>query len=115
MNKDGVCSEDLQEELHGFSHPQKLNKVLICSSPLSSVTPSSSLSSLSIGSALQLTIFPQATVLSKAIEYIGHLEARTKCLAKENYALKGRVEAFEILVMARFNPESAACHGNPSG
>ncbi|KAE9365594.1 hypothetical protein N431DRAFT_496646 [Stipitochalara longipes BDJ] len=43
----------------------------------------------------------KATVLSKATEYIAHLEKRNKYLAKENAALKSRVDAFEILVMAR--------------
>ena len=43
----------------------------------------------------------QATVLSKATEYIAHLEKRNKYLVKENAALKSRVDAFEILVMAR--------------
>jgi len=43
----------------------------------------------------------KATVLSKATEYIAHLEKRNKYLVKENAALKSRVDAFEILVMAR--------------
>jgi hypothetical protein len=40
-------------------------------------------------------------VLSKATEYIAHLEKKNKYLAKENTALKSRVDAFEILVMSR--------------
>jgi len=43
----------------------------------------------------------KATVLSKATEYIAHLEKRNKYLAKENTSLKARVDAFEILVMSR--------------
>jgi len=43
----------------------------------------------------------KATVLSKATEYIAHLEKRNRYLAKENSSLKARVDAFEILVMAR--------------
>ncbi|KAH7312118.1 helix-loop-helix DNA-binding domain-containing protein [Rhexocercosporidium sp. MPI-PUGE-AT-0058] len=43
----------------------------------------------------------KATVLSKATEYIAHLEKRNKYLIKENASLKSRVDAFEILVMAR--------------
>jgi hypothetical protein len=43
----------------------------------------------------------KATVLSKATEYIAHLEKRNKYLVKENAALKSRVDAFEILVMSR--------------
>jgi len=43
----------------------------------------------------------KATVLSKATEYIAHLEKRNKYLTKENASLKARVDAFEILVMAR--------------
>lgn len=40
-------------------------------------------------------------MLSKATEYIAHLEKRNRFLMKENSALKGRVDAFEILVMSR--------------
>lgn len=46
----------------------------------------------------------QATVLSKATEYIAHLEKRNKFLLKENANLKSRVDAFEILVMSRQQP-----------
>lgn len=43
----------------------------------------------------------KATVLAKATEYISHLEKRNRYLQKENANLKSRVDAFEILVMAR--------------
>jgi len=43
----------------------------------------------------------KATILSKATEYITHLERRNRSLAKENAALKGRVEGLEVLVMSR--------------
>ncbi|KUJ08150.1 uncharacterized protein LY89DRAFT_600144 [Mollisia scopiformis] len=46
----------------------------------------------------------KATVLSKATEYIAHLEKRNKFLMKENANLKSRVDAFEILVMSRQQP-----------
>lgn len=46
----------------------------------------------------------KATVLSKATEYIAHLEKRNKMLMKENATLKSRVEAFEILMLARQGP-----------
>jgi hypothetical protein len=49
-------------------------------------------------------IYLKATVLSKATEYIAHLEKRNKYLVKENAALKSRVDAFEILVMSRQQP-----------
>ncbi|KAG4030869.1 hypothetical protein MFRU_010g00040 [Monilinia fructicola] len=42
----------------------------------------------------------KATVLSKATEYINHLEKRNKYLQKENASLKSRIEAFEMLVMS---------------
>ncbi|KAG9231819.1 helix-loop-helix DNA-binding domain-containing protein [Amylocarpus encephaloides] len=45
----------------------------------------------------------KATVLSKATEYIAHLEKRNKYLTRENASLKSRVDAFEILVMSRQN------------
>ncbi|KAI9743818.1 MAG: hypothetical protein M1818_002552 [Claussenomyces sp. TS43310] len=40
----------------------------------------------------------KATVLSKATEYIAHLEKRNRHLSKENTTLKQRIEAFEILL-----------------
>ncbi|KAJ9160545.1 hypothetical protein NKR19_g3199 [Coniochaeta hoffmannii] len=43
----------------------------------------------------------KATILGKATEYILHLERRTRSLAKENAALRKRVEGFEMLVMSR--------------
>ncbi|RFU28591.1 hypothetical protein B7463_g7761, partial [Scytalidium lignicola] len=45
----------------------------------------------------------KATVLSKAAEYIAHLEKRNKALCKENAAYKGRIEAFEILMLTTKN------------
>lgn len=45
----------------------------------------------------------KATVLSKAAEYIVHLEKRNKALCKENAAYKGRIEAFEILMLTTKN------------
>lgn len=43
----------------------------------------------------------KATILGKATEYILHLERRNQNLAKENAALRSRVEGFEMLVMSR--------------
>ncbi|ROV98717.1 hypothetical protein VMCG_06790 [Cytospora schulzeri] len=43
----------------------------------------------------------KATILSKATEYIAHLEQKNRTLAKENSALRNRVEGFEMLVMSR--------------
>lgn len=43
----------------------------------------------------------KATILSKATEYIAHLEKRNSYLTRENAGLKARVDAFEILIMAR--------------
>ncbi|KAH8593371.1 hypothetical protein B0O99DRAFT_688586 [Bisporella sp. PMI_857] len=42
----------------------------------------------------------KATVLSKATEYIHHLEKRNKRLQEENAYMKGRIDAFEKLFMA---------------
>ncbi|KAG9248802.1 hypothetical protein BJ878DRAFT_476163 [Calycina marina] len=42
----------------------------------------------------------KATVLSKATEYINHLEKRNLRLAEENLYMKGRIDAFEKLFMA---------------
>jgi len=55
----------------------------------------------------------KATVLSKATEYIAHLEKRNKMLLKENSTLKSRVEAFEILMMARQNPQQQQQQSKP--
>jgi len=57
----------------------------------------------------------KATVLSKATEYIAHLEKRNKYLVKENAALKSRVDAFEILVMSRQGPGQQQQMGNGQG
>jgi hypothetical protein len=43
----------------------------------------------------------KATILSKATEYISHLEKRNRSLLKENSGLKDRIDAFELLVMGR--------------
>lgn len=43
----------------------------------------------------------KATILSKATEYIAHLEKKNKSLARENNQLRNRVEGFEMLVMSR--------------
>lgn len=43
----------------------------------------------------------KATILSKATEYIAHLERKNRDLATENAALRNRVEGFEMLVMSR--------------
>jgi uncharacterized protein YhaN len=44
--------------------------------------------------------FNKATILSKATEYIAHLEKKNRSLAKENSALRNRVEGFEMLVIS---------------
>lgn len=94
IDKDNPCGEGLNEDLHGLSPAQKLNKVFIHSHSLFYILNSSSFSFSSIASVRQLTIFPQATILTKAAEYIAHLEKRNKCLAKENKALKSHINAF---------------------
>ncbi|KAJ4253300.1 hypothetical protein NW762_010455 [Fusarium torreyae] len=43
----------------------------------------------------------KATILSKATEYIAHLEKKNKSLARENNQLRNRVEGFEMIVMSR--------------
>jgi hypothetical protein len=55
----------------------------------------------------------KATVLSKATEYIAHLEKRNRYLTKENSSLKSRIDAFEILVMSR-QPQTQRTQGNVS-
>lgn len=50
----------------------------------------------------------KATILSKATEYIAHLEKKNQSLARENGQLRNRVEGFEMLVMTRdSNPTPA--------
>lgn len=41
----------------------------------------------------------KATILSGAVEYIGHLEKRNKYVSKENTSLKLQINAFERLQM----------------
>ncbi|KAL3427954.1 helix-loop-helix DNA-binding domain-containing protein [Phlyctema vagabunda] len=55
----------------------------------------------------------KATVLSKATEYIRHLEKRNTRLSDENAAMKARINAFEKLFMAGsmgFNPAPPISH-----
>jgi hypothetical protein len=49
----------------------------------------------------------QATILSKATEYIGELSRRTQDLTRENTALQVRINAFKVLFMAQGNSASA--------
>jgi hypothetical protein len=56
----------------------------------------------------QLTGYTQAITLSTATEYIAQLEELGKRLTKENKSLKAGVGAFEILVIGRSGPKSAA-------
>ncbi|PBP26674.1 helix-loop-helix DNA-binding domain-containing protein [Diplocarpon rosae] len=51
-----------------------------------------------------------ATVLSKATEYIAHLEKQNGSLAQENASLRSRVDAFGILAMARQPPPPPPPH-----
>jgi hypothetical protein len=48
-----------------------------------------------------LTCYIQATILSKATEYIAHLERRSNALRQENNGLKASIDAFEIMGLAR--------------
>lgn len=43
----------------------------------------------------------KATILGKATEYIVHLERKNRNLARENAALRSRVDGFEMMVMSR--------------
>ncbi|KZF23544.1 hypothetical protein L228DRAFT_118638 [Xylona heveae TC161] len=57
----------------------------------------------------------KATVLSKATEYIRHLEKRNKRLSDENVALKVRLNAFEKLAMTGSIGMNPGMGGTPSG
>lgn len=48
----------------------------------------------------------KATILSKATEYIAHLERRNAALAKENATLRNRVDGYEMLVISRSGQRS---------
>lgn len=48
----------------------------------------------------------KATILSKATEYIAHLERKNRGLASENASLRSRVANFEMLVMSRSGQRS---------
>jgi hypothetical protein len=43
----------------------------------------------------------KATILSKATEYIAHLERKNKSLVQENGQLRNRMEGFQMMVMSR--------------
>lgn len=92
--------EEAEEDLQGLTPAHKLNKVCLTPQPYT------------ISSNIKLTNVLKATVLSKATEYIAHLEKRNKSLVKENAALKSRVEAFEILMLARQSPTTNQSSGN---
>jgi hypothetical protein len=96
MSKKNARSREAgaQEDLQGLTPAHKLNKVLIPPPSLPSGTSFSQ-------DRIHTDDILQATVLSKATEYISHLEKRNKYLTKENASLKSRIEAFEILVMSR--------------
>ncbi|ERS99029.1 hypothetical protein HMPREF1624_04224 [Sporothrix schenckii ATCC 58251] len=51
----------------------------------------------------------KATILSKATEYIAHLERRNNDLARENTALRGKVDGFEALMTSRGGQNGVWC------
>ncbi|KIH94072.1 sterol regulatory element-binding protein sre1 [Sporothrix brasiliensis 5110] len=51
----------------------------------------------------------KATILSKATEYIAHLERRNDALARENTALRGKVDGFEALMTSRGGQNGVWC------
>ncbi|KAF8856148.1 hypothetical protein BDZ45DRAFT_745709 [Acephala macrosclerotiorum] len=107
MSKKNSRGEEIQEDLQGLTPAHKLNKVRdleedsFLSSPTFNQTQSQDDNINSYSTSPSLI---EATVLSKATEYIAHLEKRNKYLMKENANLKSRVDAFEILVMSRQQP-----------
>ena len=107
--KGGMEGEDLQ----GLTPAHKLNKVGL--SPPFVVLFGGQAPSVT---ALEIILWAEAdngekaTVLSKATEYIAHLEKRNKTLTKENATLKSRVEAFEILIRARQTGNTAGQNQN---
>ncbi|KAK0723641.1 helix-loop-helix DNA-binding domain-containing protein [Apiosordaria backusii] len=58
-----------------------------------------------LGGISPATKLNKATILSKATEYIGQLERRTRGLERENSALRGRMEGLEMLLMSRDCPQ----------
>jgi hypothetical protein len=101
MDKHNPCGGDFTEDLQGLPLVQKLNKVFIHLHPLYPL-------SLHLSQSRATDDFPQPTILSKAVEYIAHLQRWNKSLRKENQALQARIDAIEILIMARSGPESTA-------
>ncbi|CAK7272919.1 hypothetical protein SEPCBS57363_005390 [Sporothrix epigloea] len=51
----------------------------------------------------------KATILSKATEYIAHLERRNQDLIRENTNLQGKVDGYEMLVMSRGGQSGVWC------
>ncbi|CAK7273485.1 hypothetical protein SEPCBS119000_005680 [Sporothrix epigloea] len=51
----------------------------------------------------------KATILSKATEYIAHLERRNQDLIRENTSLQGKVDGYEMLIMSRGGQNGVWC------
>lgn len=89
----GEDTTEDREELHGLTPAHKLNKATV--SCLQTV-PGSCVRRAAAGD--RLTSLSQ--VLSKATEYIRHLEKRNNRLLEQNSSMQARIAAFEKLFMA---------------
>jgi hypothetical protein len=88
----GLCSIDNNEDSQSCSTPPKLNKVRYPSIRRYCVLTDE---------------LAQATILSKATEYIRALSKCSEDLKNENTALQVRINAFEMLYMTHYNSGSA--------
>ena len=84
----GEDTTEDREELHGLTPAHKLNKATV------STFSYRSISRYSIDADISMK------VLSKATEYIRHLEKRNNRLLEENNSMQARIAAFEKLFMA---------------
>ena len=82
----GEDTTEDREELHGLTPAHKLNKATV--------------SSRCHHSKMRMSMLRFIQVLSKATEYIRHLEKRNSRLMDENAAMQQRIAAFEKLFMS---------------
>ncbi|CAK7226386.1 hypothetical protein SCUCBS95973_006182 [Sporothrix curviconia] len=76
---------------------------------LASFAPESGADGEDLGGLTPAHKLNKATILSKATEYIAHLERRNQALAHENTNLRGKVDGYEMLVMSRGGQNGVWC------
>ncbi|CAK7200897.1 hypothetical protein SEUCBS139899_003596 [Sporothrix eucalyptigena] len=76
---------------------------------LGSFAPEAGVDAEDLGGLTPAHKLNKATILSKATEYIAHLERRNQALIQENTNLRGKVDGYEMLVMSRGGQNGVWC------